>query len=290
MASKMWFGNLQHAQWVPCPATGAQRSRTHYEERQDFMNGGVWIDRSTGGSVGYQFEFPVQDSSEYEGIEAFTRFQSGEYGEDYIRFIDPMVLDQNLFNEAWAAPGLAEVGAKPISREAVEFVDSDSGDVANGYPARSAKFTVTSPALTPPVDTGPGSQNSTFTLLVPPGYSLVTWWAGTVTGSGALLAQTMTAGVWSAASAVTSGDTFTSATAVRFFVGRTTSAASTITLSGLVAQLVPTGVTPTLSRFIPGKGHSGLRFTGAGRVENYVMADRHLVGASIALQEVEPWR
>lgn len=298
MTGSMWMGNLQHAQWVPCPATGAQRSRTHYEERQDFMNGGVWIDRSTGGSVGYQFDFPVQDASEYDGIEAFTRFQSGEYGTDYIRFIDPMVRDQNLFNEAWAAPGLAEVGAKAIGGSTVAYTDTNASDVANyGYPARSAVFTITGPPASPPVDTGLGSQNSTFTLLVPSGYALHMGAYGATTGDGELYSQTYSGGVWAAPATVTLGsgapsftETFTGVDAVRFFIGRSTSNASTVTLAGLWAQVWPTGVTPSIARFIPGKGHSGLVFTGGGRVENYVMTDRHLVGASIALQEVEPWR
>lgn len=294
MTRKIWLGNTQHAQWVPCPSTGARRTRTHYEERQDFLNGGAWIDRSTGGSVGYQFDFPVQDASEYDGIEAFNRFQSGEYGTDYIRFVDPMVKDQNLFNEAWAAPGLSEVGAKAISREPVTYSDTSASDVTNyGFPARSATFNVTTIPNSVPV-----TQNSVFTLLVPNGFTLHMGANGSATGDGELFSQTLSSGVWGALASVTlsSGspaftETFSGVDAVRFFVGRSGSNVSSVTLAGLWAQCYPTGVTPpAMSRFIPGKGHSGLSFTGNGRVEEYVSVDRHLVGASIALQEVEPWR
>lgn len=294
--ARMWFGNTQHAQWVPCPSTGADVVRSQYSETIRFVNGGAWTDRSFGSHLEYRLDFPVQDSSVYDGIEAFSRFASGEYGGDYIRFVDPMRSDENLFNEGWAAPGIAEQtqGAKPISLQAVSYSDTDASDVSDyGYPARSATYTVTSTAgLTP---TG---QNETFTLLVPSGYTIHVGGYGAVTGDGGLFYQTLASGTWSAPAALSLGSaapaftsTFASSSydAVRFFVGRDDSGASTVTVAGLWAQAHPTGVTPMISRFIPGKGHSGLKFSGTARPERYVMADRHLVGASIELIESEPW-
>jgi hypothetical protein len=81
----------------------------------------------------------------------------------------------------------------------------------------------------------------------------------------------------------------TSNNAVSLFVSHFDTAAATVTLTGIYAQILPVGITPTLNRHIPGKGHSGLSFSGGGRVETYLMAERHLVGASLELTEVEPW-
>ena len=66
-----------------------------------------------------------------------------------------------------------------------------------------------------------------------------------------------------------------------------------VSISGLVAQIVPESQIPTLPlglpRWIPGEGHSGLRFRGKALPETYVMKDRHLSGMSAELIEVEPW-
>src|SRR5690606_35235498 len=110
------------------------------------------------------------------------------------------------------------------------------------------------------------------------GYTIHVGAYGSVTGDGELYSQTMSGGVWGSLASVTlvgSGapsftETFSGVDAVRFFVGRSASGVSTVTLAGLWAQAWPTGVIPSISRFIPGKGHSGLVFTGGGRVENYV--------------------
>jgi hypothetical protein len=299
--SKMYFGNTEHAQWVPCPATGAQRTRNRYSETMEFTNGGAWVDRSFGSHSAYSFNFPVDDSSEYTGIEAFDRFADGEYGARYLHFVDPMRSDENIMNETWAAPGLASIGHKRISDFPLSFVGTDVAKVtANGLPAQSAVYTIplNYPAWTSNPDSSVRAKNSRFTILIPPGYVLHMGAVGSATGSGILGADVLhrTGGTQEAAMITLSGTpTFTQTfdgtlnKAVTLFVSHFDTVASTVTLTGIYAQVLPVGVTPTLNRHIPGKGHSGLSFSGGGRVETYLMADRHLVGASLELTEVEPW-
>lgn len=294
MAKQMYFGNLTHSQWVPCPATGMNRSAEGYSDEIRLNNGGLWIERSSASHAVYDMQFPVQDSSIYEGIEAFARFAAGQYGTGYLHFVDPMVQDQNLFTEVWASPGLSEYGHKAI----YDTVPTYGATTTNSYnkPARKPTFAVTTATAAVPV-----GQNSVFTLLIPPTCTLSLGASGTVTGDAVLRVQPintdgtngsvvdiiMTADTAAPAfSSTFSGTTFK---AVKVYITRTSSSASTITPTAVWAQIVTTGVTPTITRHLPGKGHSGLQFRGDVRAEEYVMSDRHLMGASITLAEIEPW-
>lgn len=298
MVRQIWFGNDVHQQWIPCPRTGATKTKQHRISQLAFYNGGAWVDRSTSGATYYSFEFPVADSSEYEGIEALQRFMDGDYGDSFKRFTDPMVSDQNLFTSNWAAPGLVEQGWKEIYDGAATFSDTPSSGVTSyKYPRRSATYSVTASA-----GAVPSGQNSKFTILVPPTGRLYLGWIGSRTGTAVMRVECYTA-------AGTLGTTFdvtpTAATsspdffntyvdgasysrAVIYFT-RDTSTTSTFTVAALYAQISYTGSEPVLSQHRPGKGHCGLEFTGDW-VESYVMTDRHLVGGSIDLIEVESWQ
>lgn len=80
----------------------------------------------------------------------------------------------------------------------------------------------------------------------------------------------------------------------RFYVRRTSNVTSTITLSSMMAQLWPIGVTPNLTgNFIEGKGHRGLKFADSATVESYEMVDLarqipvHYKGMSTRLVEAQ---
>ena len=294
MDGKMWLGNLAHAQWVPCPATGMTRSSEGFSEEFGSDNGGLWINRSKAMHLVYEADFPVKDSSEYTGIESFARFASGEYGSDYIRFIDPMVADQNLFSAVWASPGLSEEGWKAIYDVAPTYAETTSNTY--GKPLRTATY-----ALSGVANAVPTGKNSVFTELIPTGYTLSIGASGTRTGTGVLrvqpinldgtLATPVDITMSSVASAPAFSNTFSGNTykAIRIYLTQTSAAASTISPVALWMQVLPTGTTATITRHIPGKGHMGLNFRGSARPETYVMTDRHLTGASIVLAEVEPW-
>jgi len=295
LGRQMWFGNETHAQWVPLPAVGMTRGREGYAEEIALDGGGLHLSRTAQSAAVYEANFPVRDSSEYEGIEAFDRFQDGEYGDEPVRFIDMMQADQNLFSAGWASPGLAEQGWEPIYDTVPTF--SDTG--ANSYtkPPRKAVYSVTSAA-----DALPTRANSTFTLLVPPTQTIHIGGSGAVTGTAVLriqpvnldgsLATVVDVTLTSDATAPAFSATFSGATykSIRVYVTRTSTATSTITLTALWAQCAKTGTTPSILRHIPGKGHTGLGFRGASRVESYENANGHkVVGASIVLGEVEAW-
>jgi hypothetical protein len=175
----MWFGNVNHAQWVPHPAIGMTRTHEGYSETIAFDNGGRFVRRTAASSVGYEMNFPVGDATIYAGIEAFERFASGEYGPDYLHFVDPMWADQNLMPEPWASPGLAEQGWKPIYDSDPIFTDVDPN--AYSKPTRAANYTVSTA-----INTQPTGQNSVCTLLIPPTHTLWFGACGSVSGTAVL--------------------------------------------------------------------------------------------------------
>ena len=295
MAGKIWFGNVAHAQWVPAPATGMTKSTEGFAEEIQFENGGLWINRSKQGHAVYEIDLPVEDSSKYDSIEAYQRFADGDYGDDYLRFVDPMRANENLLSPVHANPSLSEQGHKYI----YDSIPTYSNTAANNYgkPIRSATYDVTSVA-----NAVPAGQNSVVTLLIPDGYTLSFGATGTKTGDAVLrvqpinlngtLASVVDVTMSAVASAPAFSNTFSGATykAVRIYITRTSTNASTITPVAMWAQIVLSTVTPVITRHIPGKGHMGLRFRNGARVERYTMTDRHLVGASLTLAEIEQWQ
>jgi hypothetical protein len=121
MPAQMWFGNERRFQWVPCPRTGMQASRTSIVREQEFDDGTKGLRRTHQGYQTYQMDFPVQDASGATGLDIFSRYAGGDYGSlnDYpLFFADPMNYDQNLFPANWASPALAEKGWLSIAESA----------------------------------------------------------------------------------------------------------------------------------------------------------------------------
>lgn len=287
MSCQMWFGNEQHAQWVPSPATGMVRNLQGFTDEIEFENGGFWSESSAGQHASYDMQFPVSDASEYEGIEAFNRYRSGEYGSGFLRFVDPMWVDTNLFSPNYASPTLVEQGWKNWGGTTPTFAVT----TANAYnkPSRKATWDVSSDANV--------FQGKPFTFLIPPGYTLSLGVCGSVTGTGVVgvlpVGGSLTA---ISPSADTAAPSFTSTVAGSTYssaqvgLARTTTAASTVTVTAMWAQILPTGTTPGITRHLPGRGTTGLRFQGNALPETYVMSEQHLVGLSASLIEVEAWQ
>lgn len=301
MMKVMWFGNVAHAQWVPCPLAGM--TRTFEGVTNEFVadNGGLWIDDSAADHAVYAMEFPMVDNG-YEGIEAFTRFKNGSYGtvkrlgrDGYLRFIDPMRMDDNLFSQVWGEPAITEGSDWKAIYDTVPTYSNVSSNSWH-MPLRKATYSVTSAT-----NALPTKANSVFTLLIPEGHVIWLGAAGAATGTAVLRVQPINLdGSLAAVQDITlAADTaqpalsksFSGATykAVRIYITRTSSATSTITLASLWAQCRAIGITPVMSRHIPGLGASGGKFRDSSRVQVYGKVSSKMVGASLVLAEVEPW-
>lgn len=303
---QLYFGNVAHAQWVPMPRTGMIRRMEGNTSEIALDNGGLWIDDSAGEHAVYEMEFPVADKG-YEGIEAFERFKRGDWGRverlgraGYLRFVDPVYADRNLFAPSWGTPGsIEDSGWKPLYDTAPAFMDVT--DNAYEVPLRAAIYSITGEA-----DAEPVKANSVHTFIIPPTHTLHLGATGLVTGDAqvsvvpVLLDGSDDTVVALTPSPLADAPDFpvmiagSSYRAARVFLTRTDDTDSTVILAALRAQVLPTGVTPVTVRHFPGYGHMGCRFRASSRVDTYIRKTRAgaeaLIGASLVLAEVESWR
>jgi len=293
MAEKMWMGiPTRHMQWVPCPLIDSGITRNRYVERLQFENGGGDVARSAAYQMEYNFNFSGP-AHELDGIDAFNKFASGFYGDGLIHVAHPAMFETNLFSAAWASPGLIEMGWANIYSNAPTF----GGTPSNSYnqPLRTAVFNVTTAANTAP--------SKKFTIPIPPGYTLNLGASGTATGTAVVQVRPINPnGTYDTISNLTlldrtastrmnktlSGDTYVAA---EVYITRTDSSSSTISLTSMMAQLYPTGTTPSLpTSHIAGQGSTGMMFADDAIVETYSYMYPPRKGISTTLVEVEAWR
>jgi hypothetical protein len=291
MSGQIWFGNLQHMQWVPAPLVGAQVSNANYRATMDFENGGSASVRSAQYHKIYTFNYnALMDSS--EDIAVFNRFSSGYYGSGLIYFSDPFAAQANLFPAQWASPALIEQGWSNIYGGTPSFIDT-GGFATYAQPYRSAVFNITTAANTLPT--------RTLIIPIPVNSTLKLGFSGSVTGTGGVFYRTVASGdgvSFGSATALTAlapgSATRTNVSlagssykAVQIYLGRTSSAASTVTVTSMMAQLGDNAVT---GNHRAGEGNSGLVFDDDAIVENYGYLYPPRKGVSTTLREVGAWR
>ena len=295
MARQIWFGIPGTAmQWCPAPLAGATASNIGHVETMAFENGGAAVARSSQTRKQYAFSFNGP-SKDLDGISLYSKYASGFYGSGLIYFADPYAFETNLFPAAWASPGLIEQGWENIYDVTPTF--SNTASNVYSHPVRKATWTVSATA-----NAVPTQANSVAIIPIPPTHTLNIGASGAKTGTAVVrVIPINTDGTDATATDLTlltdTSSTRMNATfagssyqAVKVYITRTTSDASTITLTSLMAQLYKTGTSPVLPQsHIPGEGHTGLVFTDDARVENYVYIDPPRKGMATTLLEVGAW-
>ena len=292
MANKMWFGIPgTHMQWVPCPSIDSSIQRNRYVERMQFEHGGGDARRSPAYQMEYQFNFNGL-AHEVEGIDVFNKFASGFYGDGLIELAHPANFETNMFSAAWASPGIIESGWKNIYKTTPTF--SDTASNAYGHPSRSATWNIS---------TAVNTAYRKFTIAIPPTHTLHLGVTGSKTGTAVMQVKPIKTDntydsvtnltLLSATESTRMNTTFSGGTysAVEVYITRTSDAASTITLTSMMAQLYLTGSTPSLpSAHYAGEGATGLMFADDAVVETYSYMYPPRKGISTTLIEVGAWR
>lgn len=290
MSGSMWFGNDTHQQWVPCPVQGMMKNRERYSVSMKFENGGGDVVSTSAYQTTFDLGFPSGPANEYEGIEAFARYVSGEYGTGYVRFTDPIYASGNYFSTRYAAPGLIELGW-PNWGASTPSYSNTTANVYN-YPSRKATWTLTSAAN--------AQSGDAYTFLVPPTYYFHIGATGSATGTAQIVFQPVGGAVTSITpvgdtTMPTYTDTYaggSTGAVVKVFMRRTSTASSTLTLTALRAAITDSSTPPAPGRHMPGEGHEGLAFAGEDPIPvEYRYGPTKLVAmGGTRLEEVEPWR
>lgn len=277
----MWFGNKSRMFWVPCPRVGASYSSTGSSQSGTFLSGGAFRRQTLTAAKVFSLSWPLLAS---EDIRLITDFAEGVRGSGPIFWSDPFVMDKNVLAQSFATPSLG-------AHDGVILSGTDTrpelvGTAANGldYPEQSATYTVSA-----------SDEPLRHWVPIPPGHVA---WVGAhgVPRTGGILVSNTLRGVATGTptpvdvTPVTSlnrvTNSFPSSTLVdgiEVYLGT-----GTITLAGVIVQVLPAGRIPETGGFISGQGHSGATWNDMPVKEMYSAA-LDLVGLSAELIETEQW-
>lgn len=282
MAKQMWFGTRDYATWIDCPQVSMPSGKAGWGDGGMFLNGGAYTRQSVAAHKVYAMEW--RNTTRDEGRKVLD-FADKIYGTGALYWADPFVMDKNMLPQWFASPSQGLYDGLPLNGGAR---GTAIGTALNslGYPVQSIVYTVTAGVTTIPV-----------WIPIPPGY---TAWVGAhgVAGSGGTVTVRPTTGPSTYAATTTLTllpVTSTTRVNASFSNGSYTGievalgGAGTITLSGIIVQLLRNGVTPATGGFISGQGHSGCSFSSQPEYVPYSAAmDR--VSLSAEFVETEGWR
>ncbi len=195
----------------------------------------------------------------------------------------PAYFDGDTPGAFWQGTPNASASRMYMSRQTPTF----SVTVANSYqqPPQTATFQIVSGANSTPAS---NSLTPYALIPIPPGYTLWMGASGSATGTARVVVDMMNTGnpptvdnttalpLQAATSATRLSTSFANGEYAKVYINRTSTVASTITLTSMMAQLWPTGVTPvTTGNHIQGGGYRGMKFTDGATEEEYVFVDRN---------------
>lgn len=278
----MYFGTRERMQWVKAPAPGAGFTAAGYSDRIDYLGGGAGLRNSVGAHMEYDFTWNSLTRDQVSQIEDYAY---GLFGDGLVYPVDPYAMDRNLFSMQWASPKITAEDGIPLTgttRPNRVLIN----DMSLGYPMYAAQYSVSA-----------GQTGLTFHCPIPPGY---TAWVGAhgAAGSQGLRVQPTSNGVNVGVStgipvlAVNNTTRFSASfdngTLNGIDITIDTTSAATITLAGLMLQLLPTGESPSSGGFISGRGNSGCMFDGKPkRIPYSIPGDS--IGMTANLVEVGDW-
>jgi hypothetical protein len=226
-------------------------------------------------------------------------FADGLYGEGPFFWNDPYATTSNMFPPAWAAPAMSidtdwdaicpdDVG---ITKEKVltSSVADLVGNNTQGYPIHTAKFTAPG---------SPNAESDKFTFYIPDGHTLWLGLHGHHGTTGAAFGKPYKNGVAgtpvnltplqvSTPTRVNTSFSSTNADKVEFYLAKIAPSPCTFHVTGLIAQILKTGVAPEQGPFVSGRGTEKLEFASLPEIEYYSAAiNNGQIGMSATLAEI----
>ena len=253
MSSCFYMGTQNAMLEVRPPSVNMPSSKQGYFNKIDYLNGGSSVRRSTAAHKNYTMTWNLIDRDEARKI---LDLADGIYGHGPIYIHDPIAADRNVLPQWWATPsqGLYD-GLTLNDGPRGESVATPANTL--GFPVESVRYAV-----------DPGRTRRVW-IPIPPGHTAHVGAYG-YDGSGGTIVATPTIDALASGTPVTLtlmdvtddsrfNQTFDSSlyNGVELSLGGD----GTITLSGIMVQVLESGVTPQTGGFISGQGNSGLQFT-----------------------------
>jgi len=280
----MYFGTKDYMQSVACPNVNIPSNKVGWSTGQQYINGGAYVRRSTAAHKEYELTW---DRVAREDIIPILNYADKLYGDGAVYWLDPFIADFNVLPQYLASPFQVLDDGPPILADGAiqESVTTPANTL--GYPTRSVRFTTTA-------DT---TARRNIWVPIPSGYSA---WVG-VHGfdqsgdAGVTISPTVGSGFGTDIDATILPVTSTTRVADEvtgdgLYLSYTPGdPGDSITLSGIMVQVLPTGQAPSTGNFCSGQGHSGCQFSEQPEYTPYSAAFGS-GGMVAALIETEAWK
>jgi hypothetical protein len=268
MAGLVYFGTGDKQSWIKAPSSGMRANTQGWAVDNQLLNGRAFIKRSAASHRRFEASWVGSYSSNEEAsLQNILNYATGLYGDGPFYFVDPFAANQNVMPPHWAAPMLTIADWPSLAKGlAASFATSTAN---NGFPMKYVSYTTTDLY----------ESANKLTLIIPTGYKLAFGWHGPATGSttgvrivpylrSSGLADTavnptkITAGGTVRTNTTISGTTYSK---VEIFLATTT--ASTLNITAMMAQIIPTASSVASGGFIAGKGTTGMEFLQTPTIE-----------------------
>lgn len=298
---KVYFGNASKQVWINAPQSGMSASSTGWINETQLLNGQTHIKRSQGSHRRFEMNWlgSLNAPDLEDNLHTIKDFADGLYGPGPFFWNDPYATKSNMFAPAWAAPAMS-VGTDweaicpdnaGVTKEVVTTASISSlvGNNTYGYPINAAKFTAPG---------NPTLESNKFTFYIPAGYTLWIGLHGHHGTTGKAYIKPYKAGTAGTAveltplgvNTATRFSTSISSTVgdkAEFYLAKVDSGQCVFHIVGIMAQILPTGTSPSVGNFISGRGTTGLEFGEFPQVEYYsANINNGQVGMSATLVEV----
>lgn len=284
---QMWFGTRERMTAVRAPKVDYDASKAGWDGGvTQFLNGGAYVRRSVTSHKLYNMTWTNLSRDE---IREINDYADGVHGNGAIYFIDPFAMDKNLLPQYWATPRLALSDAPMLNGgsrfSAIAYPQTLINSL--GYPTTAMQYTINN-------DSAPVEQRPTVYIPIPEGYTLWFGAHGVAQDASAspLTITTDSEGIVQVPiSGIEDNQRFSISYEGGINPGVTISlgANGTGIISGMMVQVLPTGVLPTTGGFISGQGHGGVRFATNPTLQQY-SAVMDMVSLTAQFVEDETWR
>lgn len=250
---EMWFGTRGSMRWIPACRPELDTSKVGWSSEGQQLNGGATVRRSVASHRVYSLEWPPNTRDALSPIQDFA---DGVYGQGPIFFHTPDALDRNVLPQHVAVPAQGAYGAPLLCGEDDPVLSPTPSNTLD-YPSETATYMVSDPG-------------TAVYIPIPPD---CTAWVGAhgADGTGGTVTATPVTGASDSGTpvtltllAVTDTTRFNYSTSAGDGLLLRLAGTGTVSLTGVMVQVLPTGQTPATGGFLSGRGHAGCSFAGSG--------------------------
>lgn len=294
--TQIWFGTTDYSTWIDAPLAGAESTAEAWGSSGTLLNGGGYSFNSLGSNKVFIYEW--RDSSARRMAQTMKSFRDGTFGRGLLYWHSPNNYDTNLLPAQWADPSMSLGDELPsLVTGAVPDWTPTSNFQQNLLPVRTAVYNLNG------IATGHRNGDSVF-IPIPEGYNLHLGAFYSSTGSGGVFYAPVSAGdilgtpvqlfpLSNTSTNVVNTVVSSAFIGVRLYVGKSTTANSSVSVAAMTARLIPStrAVTPSFlaGPWIGGAGHSGARFEGTPTWVENSGVDGGQIGYAATFREVGSW-